>query len=393
MQINLFLVKNMAKQDYYEILGVSRNASKEEIKMAYKRLARKYHPDVAQNKEEAEIKFRQINEAYSVLSDEEKRRAYDQFGHSGVSSSVGSPFDGGFSDFGFGDFFDMMFDMGFGGGFTTHRRRSARPQAMRGRDIRHDVEITLEQAYKGVEVTVEIESYQNCPICNGRRVKPGSGYRTCNICHGTGMVQNVQSTMFGRIVTSTVCSRCNGEGRIPKEVCEECHGEGRVIRKRKITVNIPPGVDTGNRIRIPEEGEAGYNGGPAGDLYVFVFVKEHEIFKRKGKDLYMELPIGFVDAALGTVKEIETFDGKEKVEIKEGTQSETIITLKGKGMPDLHGGRRGDLHIKVKVVTPTKLTKRQRELLCEFAKEGPQFHHCPTKKSIFDKIMDAFKGN
>lgn len=384
----------MAKRDYYEILGVERNATKNEIKMAYKKLARKFHPDVAENKEEAEVKFREINEAYSVLGDDEKKAGYDRFGHAGVSSAAGGgyggfPFDSGFGGFGgggFEDIFDAFFDMGGLGG----RRGRSRTRAVRGRDVRKDVEIKLEDAFNGLETNVEVETDQNCPVCDGRRVKPGAGFKQCHVCHGQGAVRNVQNTVFGQFVTSTTCHKCNGTGQIPEEVCEECNGTGRTRNKRKITVNIPKGIDNGQRIRIPDEGEAGQFGGPNGDLYIFVFIKEHDIFERRGADLFTELPIGFADAALGAEKEISTFDGPQKVKIKEGAQSETVIKLKGLGMPELQGKRRGDLHVKVKVITPTKLSKKQRDLLCQFADEGPQFH-C-EKKSFFGKILDAITG-
>jgi len=388
----------MPKQDYYEVLGVGRNATDRDIKRAFKRMARKYHPDVAENKEEAEIHFRQINEAYAVLSDSEKRKMYDQFGHAafggagGGGSAYGWPQGGGFSDFGFGDFDDIMsafFGSGMGGGFRRGGTHS-RVQAQRGRDLRKDVEIDLEEAYKGVEIDVTVESYQPCPVCNGRRVKPGAGFRTCHVCNGSGTIRNVQNTFFGQFVTTTTCNNCHGQGQIPEELCEECHGEGRTINREKIMVKIPAGIENGTRMRVPEKGEAGMYGGPPGDLYVFVFVHEHDIYKRVGKDLFVDMPIGFADAALGAEKEIETFDGIEKIKIEEGTQSETVIRLQGKGMPDIHGGRRGDLNVKVKVITPTKLNERQRQLLCDFAKEGPQFH-C-KEKGFFNKILDALTG-
>lgn len=385
----------MNKQDYYQVLGVERTASERDIKMAFKRMARKYHPDIAEDKEEAEIKFKSINEAYAVLSDPEKRQVYDQFGHDGMSSAFGagrSPFGGGagFGDLGgIGDIFEMFFDMG-GGGFTQRGRPGGQPRAARGRDLRKDVEISLEEAYRGVETDFEVESYQTCPVCNGRRVKPGAGFDTCQACQGTGMHRRAQNTMFGQFVTTSTCSQCNGEGQIPKELCEECDGQGRTINRQKLSVRIPPGIDEGMQLRLTEKGEAGQFGGPPGDLYVFVHVKEHEQFHREGKHLLMDLHIGFADAALGSEKEIETFDGKEKVKINAGIQSETIITLKEKGMPDLRGRKQGDLLVKVKVVTPTKLTEKQRQLLCEFAEEGPQFH-C-EKKGFFGKIIDALTG-
>ena len=374
----------MAKKDYYEILGVERGCTKHEIKMAYKKLARKYHPDVAEEKDEAEVRFREINEAYSVLSDEEKKANYDRFGDAGIAGSGmgGSHFDGGF-----GDIFDMFFDMG---GVRGRRGRTRGPQPARGRDVRKDIEIDLEEAFRGVEMDVDVETYQKCPVCYGRRVKPGAGYKQCSVCQGQGAIRNVQNTMFGQFVTSSTCSNCQGTGQIPEEFCEECRGQGKTISKRKITVNVPPGIDDGQRIRIPGEGEAGEYSGPSGDLYIFVFVKEHEHLKRSGTELLVDLPIGFADAALGTTREIEVFDEKLKIEIKAGTQSETVITKREKGMPKLRGDGRGDLHVRVKVVTPTKLSKNQKDLLCKFAEDGPQFH-C-GKKGFFGKIIDAITG-
>ncbi len=378
----------MTKRDYYEILGIERNATKHEVKMAYKKLARKYHPDVAENKEEAEIRFREINEAYAVLSDDEKKATYDQFGHGGLSGAGfgGSPFDADFGDGGFGDIFDMFFGSGMGG----RRGRPRGPQPVRGRDVRKDIEIDLEEAFRGVEMDVDVQTYQKCPVCYGRRVKPGSGYRQCSQCQGQGAIRNVQNTMFGQFVTSSTCSACQGSGQIPEELCEECKGQGKTISRRKITVTVPPGIEEGQRIKIPGEGEAGEYSGPSGDLYIFVFIREHEQFNRRGADLFVDLPIGFADAALGTSREIEVFGETVKIEIDGGTQSETVITKKGKGMPRLRGDGRGDLHAKVKVVTPTKLTKKQRDLLCQFADEGPQFH-C-EKKGFLGKIFDAITG-
>lgn len=386
----------MPKQDYYEVLGVDKSATERDIKSAFKKMARKYHPDVAENKEEAEIHFRQINEAYAVLSDTDKRKVYDQFGHDAVGGAGGG---GGAYDwhnaggFGFGsggldDFVNAFFNSGMGGfGSGTSRRRT---QAQRGRDLRKDIEIDLEQAYRGTEIDFTVESYQPCPVCNGRRVKPGAGFRACHVCHGSGAIRNVQSTFFGQFVTTTTCNKCQGEGQIPEELCEECEGEGRTINKEKISVTIPAGIENGTRMRVLEKGEAGIYGGPSGDLYVFIYVKEHDIFKRMGRDLFVNMPVGFADAALGSEKEIETFDGIEKVKISEGTQSETVITLRGKGMPDIRGRRRGDLNVKLKVITPTKLTDRQRQLLCDFVKEGPQFHY--EEKGFFGKLFDALTG-
>ena len=384
----------MTKQDYYEILGVSKSATDKEIKTAFKRLARQYHPDVAENKEEAEHKFKEINQAFSILSDREKRQMYDQYGHAGVSGSGAGdwPFGGGFSSSaGFGDFEDLFstfFDMG--GGYGGGRRRGSRSSARRGRDLVRDVEIELEEAYRGLDYDFDLEMYQTCPICNGRKVKPGAGFKTCEQCHGAGMMRNVQNTMLGQFVTTSTCNRCGGEGKIPEEFCEECKGSGRTISKQQISVKIPAGIEEGMSLRVQEKGEAGENGGPSGDLYVRVRIKEDKRFIRHGKDLYVDLPVGFADAALGAEKELETFEGTEKVKIHAGVQAGTIIDIRGKGMPDIRGARAGDIKVRVNVVTPTKLTDKQKRLLCEFAEEGPQFH-C-EEKGFFSRLFDAITG-
>lgn len=387
----------MTKQDYYEILGVSKNATDKEIKSAFKRLARQYHPDVAEDKEEAEHKFKEINQAFSILSDKEKRQMYDQYGHAGISGSGAGagdwPFGGGFSaSGGFGDFDDLFssfFDMG--GGFGGRQSgRGSRASARRGRDLVRDIEIELEEAYRGMDYDFELEMYQTCPICNGRRVKPGAGFKTCEQCRGAGMMRNVQNTMIGQFVTTSTCNRCGGEGKIPEEFCEECKGSGRTISKQQISVKIPAGIEEGMSLRVQEKGEAGENGGPSGDLYVRVRIKEDKRFIRHGKDLYVDLPIGFADAALGAEKELETFDGKEKVKIQAGVQAGTIIDIRGKGMPDIRGARSGDIKVRINVVTPTKLTDRQKKLLCEFAEEGPQFH-C-EEKGFLSRLFDAITG-
>jgi molecular chaperone DnaJ len=387
---NRSVIKQMTKQDYYRVLGVEQNATERDIKMAFKKLARQHHPDVAENKEEAEIKFREINEAYAVLSDSEKRSLYDQFGHAGIQGSgAGS---GGYSGGGYGGFggFESIFESLFEMGGMGRNSGQGRSRARRGSDLRKDIEIDLEEAFRGKEEEFTVESYQTCPVCNGRRIKPGSNFKDCRHCQGTGMLRNVQNTVFGQFVTSSTCSHCQGEGRIPEEVCDECKGAARTIRREKISVKVPAGIDNGMPIRLTGKGEAGEFGGPAGDLYLFVHVKEHAHFKREGKHLIADLAIGFADAALGAEKEIETFEGVEKIKISEGIQSETIITHHGKGMPDIRGGKPGDLLIRVKVMTPTKLTDKQRKLLCQFAEEGPQFH-C-HKKGFFGKLVDALTG-
>lgn len=376
----------MSKKDYYEVLGVSRTASDDEIRKAFRKLARKYHPDVNRDDPKAaEEKFKEINEAYEVLSNPERRAQYDQFGHAAFDASQGAG-GGGFSGAGgFGDIFDMFFGQsgfGFGGG-----SRPAGPE--KGADLRYDMEITFEQAAFGVESEVQVPRTEECQACHGSGAAPGTHPETCPQCRGTGQVQVTQNTPFGRMVNVRPCDRCRGEGKIVKTPCKECQGQGRVRVKRKIKVKIPAGVDNGSRLRVPHEGEAGYRGGPAGDLYVYIFVKPHKLFTREGSEVICEVPVSFVQAALGDEIEVPTLDGKVKMNIAEGTQSGTIYRLKDKGIPHLRGHGRGDQHVKIKVVTPQKLTQRQRELLQEFAKASGE-NITPEQKNFFKKVKDVF---
>lgn len=375
----------MSKRDYYEVLGVSKTASEDEIKKAFRKLARKYHPDVNRdNIEEAEEKFKEINEAYEILSNAERRAQYDQLGHAAFEGGgAGQQGFGGFggANGGFSDIFDMFFGQsGFGG-------RQNGPE--KGADLRYDMEITFEQAAFGVETEIQIPRTEECQTCHGTGAAPGTHPETCPNCKGTGQVQVVQNTPFGRMVNVKACDHCGGEGRIVRTPCKGCHGHGKVRKNRKIKIKIPAGVDNGSRLRVAHEGEAGLRGGPTGDLYVYIFVKSHKLFTREGSDIICEVPISFVQAALGDEIDVPTLEGKVKLRIPEGTQSGTIFRMREKGIPRLRGHGRGDQHVKVKVLTPQKLTDKQKDLLQEFATScGDNVN--PEQKSFFKKVKDVF---
>lgn len=376
----------MAKRDFYEVLGVPKGAADADIKKAYRKLARQYHPDVNPDDPTAEEKFKEVNEAYEWLSDPQKRAQYDQYGHAATEAGGGASGFGGFGGAGDGFGFEdlgSIFDMFFGGGGQSRQRRSG-PQ--RGSDLRYDLEIDFEDAAFGADKTIEIPSTADCPTCHGSGARPGSSVETCAACGGTGQVQVTQNTAFGRFVNVRTCDKCKGEGKIIKLPCIECRGKGIIRKNEKITVRVPAGVDTGSRIRVAGKGEPGTKGGPAGDLYVFIHVRDHEFFQREGDDLYCEIPLNIAQAALGDDIDIPTLDGTVKLKIPEGTQTGTFFRLKGKGMPRLKGASKGDLHVKIKVVTPTKLTDRQRDLLKEFGKIAGTDH---SDKGLFGKIKDA----
>lgn len=370
----------LSKRDYYEVLGVEKNASQEDIKKAYRRLARKYHPDVTGGDKEAEARFKEVNEAYEVLGDEQKRAHYDRYGHSEPGG-----FDGA-GGFGFGDMGDI-FDMFFGGA----QRRSPNSGPQRGSDLRFDMTISLEEAASGLEEEIEIRRYDACSTCGGTGASPGSSIDTCSQCQGTGQVGVTQSTPFGRFSTYQTCPRCHGEGKTIKDPCKDCAGQGRVEALRKIEVTVPPGVDSGTRLRVAGEGEAGYRGGPSGDLYIYVFVREHETFKRDGQDLFLELPIEFCQATLGAEVQVPTLDGDVKITIPAGTQAGRVFRLRGKGMPSLRGFGRGDLHVKVRIAVPTNLSNEEEELLRQFAAlRGDQV--APAKdKGLLRRVKDMFE--
>ncbi|MBN2112360.1 molecular chaperone DnaJ [Candidatus Woesearchaeota archaeon] len=354
----------MTKKDYYETLGVSRDASKEEIKRAYKKLAKKYHPDLNKSPDAAE-KFKEINEAAAVLGDDKKRQKYDQFGTADFSNMGGGGFDfADFANFGFdfGDIFDQFFGGSFGG--FGGRRRSSQT---RGDNLRFDLEVTLEEAASGAKKTVIIPRHESCPKCSGMG---GTDLKECPECKGSGVLKQTSRTPFGIFSTTRTCRTCGGTGEVVKDSCEYCDGIGRVKKDRKLEIEIPAGVEEGTRLRVSGEGEAGERGGPAGDLYVLIHVNPHKIFKRRGNDIYLEYPITFAEAALGTEIEVPTLKGKSKLRIPSGTQPGTVFRMKGKGIPDVHGYGHGNQNVIVTVKVPESLTKKQKEILKEFDKEA-----------------------
>ena len=378
----------MAKRDYYEVLGVSRDASTDEIKKAYRKLARKYHPDVNQNDKNAEEKFKELKDAFDVLSDSSRREQYDRFGHTDERFDAGGT--GGFGQGGFSGFggIDDIFDTFFGGGGM----RSSRPTGpQRGSDLRYDMEITLENAAFGLETTITIPRVEQCEKCHGSGAKPGTQPEKCTQCGGTGQQQTVRNSAFGRFVSVKPCDACGGDGVIIKESCPNCRGTGRLQKERKIEVKIPAGVDTGNRLRVSGEGEAGMRGGPPGDLYVVVIIRPHKVFKREGNDIIIDMPISITQASLGTEMEVPTLDGKAKIKIPEGTQPGTSFRLRGKGIPHLRGYGHGDQHVRITVTVPRKLSAKQKELLREYAHLSGE-EVIDQDKGFIDKMKDALGG-
>lgn len=352
------------KRDYYEVLGVSRGASEAEIKKAYRKLAKENHPDLHPGDKEAEARFKEVNEAYEVLSDADKKARYDQYGHAGVDPNFGAGggFDGSF-DFGdLGDIFGSFFGGGFGGGRRTNPNA---PQ--RGESIRLSLAISFEEAAFGCEKSVTVERMETCETCHGNGCAPGSTPEVCPECHGTGTVQVRRQTPMGVFATSSPCTRCGGKGKIIHQPCKDCHGTGTVRKRKTIQASIPAGIDNGQTISIRGQGNAGKNGGPAGDLLITITVRPHELFRREGTSVLCEAPITFAQAVLGAELEIPTIDGKVKYELPEGTQSGTTFRLKGKGIPALNGRGRGDQYVTVYIETPRNLNKEQKEALKKFA--------------------------
>lgn len=371
----------MSKRDYYEVLGVQKGATDDELKKAYRRLAMKHHPDRNPDDEDAEVKFKEAKEAYEVLSDSQKRSAYDQFGHAGVDNSAAGM--GGMGAGGFGDIFGDVFGDIFGGG-----RRGGQSGVYRGADLRYDLSLTLEEAVKGHSANITFSSLKSCETCDGDGAKPGSERKNCETCGGVGQVRRQQ----GFFSVQQTCPACRGEGRIIEEPCTDCQGQGRVEQSRTLAVKVPPGVDTGDRIRLTSEGEAGHNGGPPGDLYVEIRVKPHKVFERDGANLSCAVPLSFVTAAIGGEVNVPTLEGEVNLKIPASTQSGRVFRLRGKGIKPVRGGGVGDLYCRVDIETPTNLTSEQKGLLEQFESsiESGGEKHSPKARSWKDSVKAFF---
>lgn len=373
----------MSKRDYYETLGVSRDANEADIKKAYRRLAMKYHPDRNADNAEAEEKFKEAKESYDVLSDAQKRAAYDQFGHAGVDPSAAAGGAGGFNSDAFSDVFGDVFGDIFGGG-----RGGGRQRAYRGADLRYNLEMSLEDAVFGTSVSIRVPTLASCNTCGGSGAKKGTAPTTCTTCGGVGQVRMQQ----GFFSVQQACPNCRGQGKVISEPCSACHGQGRIQEHKTLSVKVPAGVDTGDRIRLSGEGEAGENGGPSGDLFVHVQVKPHPIFKRDENDLLCEMPISIGTAALGGELEVPTLSGKLKLKVPSETQSGKMFRMRGKGVKPVRGGPAGDLLCRVAVETPVKLNSKQKELIREFEQSIQQDskHHSPQSASWMDRVKRFF---
>jgi molecular chaperone DnaJ len=369
------------KRDYYEVLGVERTATVEEIKRSYRLLARQFHPDVNPGDHSAEEKFKEVAEAYEVLSDDSKRQMYDRFGHQ-------APGGDGFEGFGgFSDIFDLFFNAG---GST----RRAGPQ--RGSDLRYDIEVTLEEAFSGAEKPIRFPRVENCETCGGTGGAPGTQPETCVTCRGQGQVRQIQNTILGQVSTVATCSRCGGRGKIYRTPCATCAGQGRLRKNREMTITIPPGVDAGMQIPIRGEGEGGALGGPAGDLYIFFHVKEHPHFERHGRDLHTDVPLSYTQAALGDEVEVATVGGETgSITVPEGTQTGTTFRIRGLGMPDVRNPKnvRGDLHVTARVEVPTRLTEDEKKLLRQLAALRGEKATQEQHKGLFGRLKDALGGH
>jgi molecular chaperone DnaJ len=373
--------------DYYDVLGVKRGATETDIKRAYRSLARKYHPDVASDKVAAESHFKEINEAYSVLSDPQKRQVYDTYGHAGLNG--GGPQNGPFSNFGgegFGDIFDMFF-----GAARAQTQTQRRQGPVRGTDLRYDLQITLEEAFEGTQREITFKHMAQCVACKGTGASPGTPILTCERCGGTGAQRTVRQTPLGQFVTQSTCTMCNGSGQMIPNPCESCGARGQTESEKTLNVKIPAGVDDGSRIRISGNGESGLRGGPAGDLYVFLQIARHSTFRRDGSDLYLDIPISFPQAALGADVTIHTLEGPLELQVAAGTQTGSLYRMRGHGMPVVRGSSRGDLIVTVHVIVPTKLSKEERDILEEYAAAGGD--RIEDAKSFFDRVKDAFRAD
>ena len=380
----------MSKRDYYDVLGASKGASTDELKKAYRKKAKELHPDRNADNPEAEAQFKEVNEAYDVLKDPEKKAAYDRYGHAAFEGGMGGGPRGGGGQGDFASAFSDVFDDLFGDFMGGRGGGGGRSRAARGNDLRYNLRITLEDAYHGKQETIKVTTSVTCGSCTGSGAEGGSEPMTCPTCSGMGKVRAQQ----GFFTVERTCPTCNGMGQTIKNPCKSCHGQGRVDKEKSLQVNIPAGVETGTRIRLAGEGEAGMRGGPAGDLYIFIEVSEHELFQRDGTTLFCRVPVSMVDAALGGDVEVPTIDGgRSRVRIPEGSQSGRQMRLRSKGMPALRGGSTGDMLIELAVETPVKLTSRQKELLKEFAEESVDNN--PQSSRFFSAVKgfwDSMKG-
>jgi molecular chaperone DnaJ len=367
------------KRDYYDILGVDRSATEDQIKRAFRRLARRYHPDVNPNDPSAEARFKEVAGAYEVLRNPDRRAQYDYYGHAVPAGGIAGDF---WEEFGgFGDLFEAFFGS---------RRAARRPRTRRGSDLRYDLEVTLEEVASGADKVVVAERLQPCEDCQGSGSRSKAAPKACPACGGTGQTEHTRATAFGRLSTVTTCGTCAGEGTVVSDPCQGCGGTGRRVGESRLSVNVPSGLEDGVSLRIEGEGEPGERGGAPGDLYVFVHVKPHEIFQRRGRDLFCEVPIPFVTAALGGTVSIPTLEGPDKLTIPAGTQTGRTFAVRGKGLPDVRTGVRGSQHVKVRIVTPAKLTPRQRELLTQFAEEGGD--QIEDEQGWFARFRNALRG-
>lgn len=380
----------MSKRDYYEVLGVARDASDEDLKKAYRRLAMKHHPDRNSGDGAAEVRFKEVKEAYEVLCDGNKRAAYDRYGHAAFDPRAGGPggFGGGAEGMGgFADAFGDIFSEIFGGG----RAGGGRSNVYRGADLRYNMELTLEQVAHGYATEIRVPSWNECDTCHGSGAKPGTQAKTCGTCHGQGSVRMAQ----GFFSVQQTCPTCHGKGKVIPEPCPACHGHGRLKTQKTLEVSIPAGIDEGQRIRLAGKGEPGLNGGPAGDLYVEIHVAAHDVFQRDGDDLHAELPLSFATATLGGEVEVPTLEGRATVPVPEGTQTGKTFRLRGQGIQGLRTGHRGDLYIHVSVETPVRLTDKQKKLLREFdesVRAGGD-KHSPHTKSFMDRMKSFFTAD
>lgn len=375
------------KRDYYEVLGIQKGASEDEIKKAYRGMAKKYHPDLHPGDKEAEAHFKEVNEAYEVLSDSEKRARYDQFGHAGVDPNFGggggSPFSGGF------DFTDI-FDSFFGGGFGGTGRRVNPNAPRRGSDVEANLVISFEEAAKGCKKTLSYQQIEDCADCHGTGAAAGTSPKTCANCNGTGQVRISQRTPFGVVQSTQTCDRCHGTGRIIETPCKSCDGKGKVRRKKTIEVTVPAGIDDEQILNVSEKGNAGANGGPMGDLHVYISVRPHPVFERRGNDVWCDMPITFTQAALGADVEVPTLDGKVSYHVHEGAQPGDVFRLKGKGIQGLSSRTRGDQYVKITVEIPKNLTEKQKELLRQLDADTSEKNY-QKRKSFFSKFKEMFE--